>query len=220
MTGLLGKLSQFSAAHPWSHNDAYYPWIIRHARAVRRRGGDRALDVGCGTGHLLKRLVGVLPVVVGLEPDPRTAARAHARVAEVENATVLEAPFSSTALDQTGYDLVTFVAVLHHLPLARTLEIARSVVRPGGRLVIVGLARETKADLAWSLASMLLNPVIGMILHPRRAIDVPENMTAPTAEPHKTFEEISAIARRALPGVKIRRGLFWRYTVVWVRTES
>ncbi len=220
MTGLLGTLSQFSAAHPWSHNDAYYPWIIRHAWAVRRRGGDTALDVGCGTGHLLERLAGVLPVVVGLEPDPRTAARAHARVAEMQNATVLEGTFSSTTLDQTGFDLVTFVAVLHHLPLARTLEAARSLIRPGGRLVIVGLTRETKADLAWSLASMLLNPVIGMISHPRRANDMPEIMTAPTSEPMETFEQISATARRVLPGVKMRRGLFWRYTAVWVRTQS
>lgn len=43
-------------------------------------------------------------------------------------------------------------------------------------------------------------------------------MTAPTSEPTETFEQIASIAREMLPGVKIRRGLFWRYTAVWVRS--
>ncbi|WP_442545207.1 methyltransferase domain-containing protein [Arthrobacter sp. KN11-1C] len=42
-------------------------------------------------------------------------------------------------------DLVTFVAVVHHLPLAETLRKASTAVRPGGRLVIV-LSRETRDD--------------------------------------------------------------------------
>ncbi|WP_442545208.1 hypothetical protein ACSBOX_05900 [Arthrobacter sp. KN11-1C] len=40
-------------------------------------------------------------------------------------------------------------------------------------------------------------------------------MSAPTADPHETFSEIADVARRELPGVIVRRGLFWRYTAVW-----
>jgi SAM-dependent methyltransferase len=217
---LLGKLSQISSAHPWSHNEDYSPWILRHARLVRRRGGDRALDVGCGTGLLLHRLARVMPEVVGIEPDGLAAARARATVAKVDNATVCEAPFDPGIFDHASFDLVTFVAVLHHLPLAQTLQAARNLVRPGGRLVIVGLARETPADLPRSMASLLLNPVVGLILHPRRAVEVPESMTAPTAEPTESFDQVATIARKMLPGVKIRRGLFWRYKAVWVRSTS
>lgn len=213
---LLGTLSRFSEAHPWSHNEAYSPWILRQARSVRRRGGNRALDVGCGTGLLLKRLARIMPEVVGIEPDDRTAARARVTVAKVDNATVLEAPFDPAAFDQESFDLVTFVAVLHHLPLGQSLEAARRLLRPGGRLVVVGLAREVSADLPWSVTSMLLNPVVGLICHPCRASEVPASMTAPTSEATETFDQIAQVARAALPGVKIRRGLFWRYTAVWV----
>lgn len=214
---LLGKLSQFNAAHPWSHNEAYSPWIVRHARIVRRRGGTRALDVGCGTGYLLKRLASVMPEVLGIEPDSQTAARARDTVAETENATVRADPFDPVAFGDATFDLVTFVAVLHHLPLTQTLETARGLIRPGGRLVIVGLAREVPADLPWSVTSMILNPVIGLIRRPRRAQATAESMSAPTAEPTEPFERIVSIARETLPGVKIHRGLFWRYTAVWVR---
>lgn len=217
MRQFLGKVDEFSAAHPWSHNEAYAAWIIRHARKVRRMGGDRALDIGCGTGRLLKELARVMPEVVGIEPDVRTAARARSAVAEVENATVLDEPFDPTIFGGATFDLVTFVAVLHHLPLIRTLEAAQALVRPGGRMVIVGLARETPADFPWSAMSVLLNPVIGLIRHPRHARAIPESMTAPTSEPAETFDQIATIAREMLPGVRMRRGLFWRYTAVWIK---
>jgi SAM-dependent methyltransferase len=180
-------------------------------------GGVRALDVGCGTGHLLTRLAGVMPEVVGIEPDARTAARARDTVTETQNATVRDEPFDPAAFGEATFDLVTFVAVLHHLPLEQTLKDARSLLRPGGRLVVVGLAREAPTDLPWSVTSLLLNPLIGLVRHPRRALEVPSSMTAPTLEPMETFDQIASIARRVLPGVRMRRGLFWRYTAVWVR---
>lgn len=215
-TQLLQRLSRFSAAHPWSHNEAYTPWLMLQARRVHRRGGSNALDVGCGTGNLVKKLASVIDEVVGVEPDSRTVARARANLTGIKNAVVHEASFDSESFDKPSFDLVTFVAVLHHLPLERTLAATRRLVRPGGRLVIVGLARETSADMPRSVASMVLNPVIGVIRHPRRAHATPESMTAPTQDPSQTFEQIEAAAHHALPGVKIRRGLFWRYTAVWI----
>lgn len=220
MTQVLQKLSRFNAAHPWSHNEAYTPWLMRQARRAHRRGGSRALDVGCGTGNLLKKLASVIDEVAGIEPDKRTAAHARTNLAGIKNAVVHEVPFDSVSLEESSFDLVTFVAVLHHLPLTPTLEAARRLLRPGGRLVIVGLARETSADLPRSVASMLLNPVIGAIRHPRRAHATPENMTAPTREPSQTFDQIADAARQLLPGVKLRRGLFWRYTAVWIAPRS
>ncbi|MHA7984844.1 class I SAM-dependent methyltransferase [Rathayibacter sp. CAU 1779] len=219
-TGLLRGLGRFSAAHPWSHNDAYTPWIMRHARKVRRAGGLSALDVGCGTGNLLRKLADVMHDLTGIEPDVQTAMRARANLADINTATVHQASFEAVSLGQPSYDLVTFVAVLHHMPLTQTLAAARSLVRPGGRLVIVGLARETPADLPWSVASVFLNPLIGAVRHPRRARETPENMTAPTAEPQETFEQIVDAARAVIPSVKIRRSLFWRYTAVWVAPVS
>jgi hypothetical protein len=62
---------------------------------------------------------------------------------------------------------------------------------------------------------VFLNAGIGAIRHPRRARATRENMTAPTAEPLETFEQIREAAQAVLPGVRMRRSLFWRYTAVW-----
>jgi SAM-dependent methyltransferase len=148
----------------------------------------------------------------------RTAERQHERanLAHLENADVREESFDLIPRDQPCYDVVSFIAVLHQLPLRPALQAARSLLRPGGRLIIVGLAQETPAGLPWSPVSVFLNAAVGAIRHPRRALATLENMTAPTSEPLETFEQIKAVAREVLPGVKMRRSLFWRYTAAWV----
>ncbi|MGW7788796.1 hypothetical protein ACWGKX_14810, partial [Streptomyces tricolor] len=49
----------------------------------------------------------------------------------------------------------------------------------------------------------------------RPAPPPPASMTARTRDPEMTFAEISRAARRLLPGARLRRRLFWRYTLLW-----
>jgi 2-polyprenyl-3-methyl-5-hydroxy-6-metoxy-1,4-benzoquinol methylase len=210
---VLAAVGRFNDAHPWSHNDAYAALVLRHARRVRAAGGTEALDVGCGTGNLVRRLAGVFPAVTGIEPDAPTAALARRATADLANVHILTQPFDES--HRNRYDLITFVAVLHHLPLQTTLEKARELLRPGGRLVVVGLSGESRADLPWSIASLILNPIVGAVVHPRRASETPPQMTAPTAMATESFEEIALTAERILPGARLSRGLFWRYTLSW-----
>jgi len=210
--GFLAALGRVNAAHPWSHNDAYAGFVMRHARAVRRRGGATAVDVGCGTGNLVAALAGVFPSVIGIEPDPTTAATAARRFPR-STVQIHDRTFGSEP--EEAYDLIVFVASLHHMPLRQTLQGARAAVRPGGRVVIIGVARETSNDAFRSAASLLLNPLIGQLRHPTRATDAPAHMNAPTAAADQSFEEIRQVAAEVLPGIRMRRRLFWRYTASW-----
>ena len=209
----LGALGRFNDRHPWSHNDAYSGWVVRQARRVCPRGGSSALDVGCGTGHLVELLSRELPKVVGLEPDQASAALATHNTRNLPTVLIKQSAWAE--LDEGQYDLVTFVAALHHLPLRETLRTARQRIAPGGRLVVVGVARETAHDLPLSLCSTILNPLVGLVLHPRAAVELPAHMRSPVRPPAETFREIADIARQELPGVILRRRLFWRYTAVW-----
>jgi 2-polyprenyl-3-methyl-5-hydroxy-6-metoxy-1,4-benzoquinol methylase len=209
----LAAVARFNDAHPWSHNDAYAALVLHHARRVRAAGGTQALDVGCGTGNVVRRLASVFPAVTGIEPDVPTAAQARRATADLANVRILTQPFEE--FHGNCFDLITFVAVLHHLPLQATLEKTRELLRPGGRLVVVGISREARADLPWSIASLILNPIVGAVVHPRRATKIPAQMTAPTALAAESFEEIAVTAERILPGARLRRGLFWRYTLSW-----
>jgi SAM-dependent methyltransferase len=195
---LLRRIDAVNAAHPWSHNDHYLPWVLRQVPP----GARRALDVGCGTGTLLRALARVVPVAEGIDRDERVAGLAGARVADL-----LDLP------PVAAYDLVTAVAVVHHLPLVPALERLRALLRPGGRLVVVGCYRAwTPADHAAGLAAVPANLLVGLV---RSRGPAPAGMSAPVAPVTTTLPQIRAAADAVLPGARIRRRLFWRYTLVW-----
>lgn len=73
------------------------------------------------------------------------------------------------------------VAVLHHMPLRSGIKAARASIAPGGRLVIIGLYQGRRSDAVLSTISLLLNPIVDFIKHPRRAAEPLECMTVPTA---------------------------------------
>lgn len=99
--------------------------------------GERVLDVGCGTGLLLERIVDRYPdsQVTGVDLSPAMVAQASRRLArrvtlEVADAEAL--PFSTHS-----FDLVLSVSSFHFWPAPKdALAELRRVLRPGGRLVI------------------------------------------------------------------------------------
>ncbi|AZM47032.1 SAM-dependent methyltransferase [Streptomyces sp. WAC 06738] len=210
--GVMDALGRFNRRHPWSHNDHYGPWI---ARRVAEAGARDVLDVGCGAGNLLALLRRRGGAVTGLEPDAALADVAARRFDGDPAVTVVRTDFAGREPERR-WDAVTLVAVLHHMPLVPTLRELRDCLAPGGRLVVVGCYREAgAADLVAALPAVVANPLVGLAKHPARADAVPVHMTAPTADPEETLAEIRAAAAAELPGARIRRRLFWRYSLVY-----
>lgn len=46
-------------------------------------------------------------------------------------------------LEPASFDFIASVASLHHMDVAAALVRMRSLLRPGGRLVVIGLARSS-----------------------------------------------------------------------------
>jgi SAM-dependent methyltransferase len=126
---------------------------------------------------------------------------------------------ASTAEDG-AFDLITMVAVLHHLELHETLPRIPRLLSPGGRLLVVGLARpQSPADVAVDLVSAVLNPLVGLIKHPRPVRGpsgtAPQGPVMPMKDSTTTVADVARAARAALPGCSLRRRLFFRYTLRW-----
>ncbi len=192
----------------WNHNTAFHAGIVA---GVRKRGGGPVLDVGCGEGLLLERLAGVADEVVGIDPDARAVARSRAR--DVPGVRVVHAGLLDADLSDLGhFDTVSCVATLHHLPLRPALRRLGELVAPGGRLVVVGLAANASiTDQLVSLAQLIPVRVLGALN--REQGDVGVAMT----EPVTSLAEIRAAAAEILPGARLRRRLYYRYTLVWDR---
>lgn len=113
-----------------------------YAEAVALAGlrpGDRALDVGCGTGRAMPALadaVGPAGRVIGLDLTPGMLAAARAAGRDGCGALIL-ADARRLPFADAGADAVFAAGLVQHLPdpAAGLAELAR-VTRPGGRLVI------------------------------------------------------------------------------------
>ena len=210
---VLRALERFHAARPWDHNAHFHRWILRQ---LPGRVGS-ALDVGCGTGDLARLLALRAQRVHGIDADPGITARAR-------ELTPAAAPVTYTAADapaglgERSYDVITCVAAVHHLPFTEALSAFRDHLAPGGTLVIVGLARaRTPVDHLLGIVSIPLNVVLALLKSRGRPVPRPVSMTAPTRPADLSFTEIAREARAVLPGVRLRRRLLWRYTLVWRR---
>ncbi|WP_407558643.1 class I SAM-dependent methyltransferase [Mycobacterium paraintracellulare] len=190
----------------WNHNSAYHPWLVGLAA---RRHGD-VLDVGCGEGLLAQRLAAVSRRVVGIDADPISVWRAAQRLQPIGNATVEHARFEDLDEAERRYDLITFVASLHHLPLRDALHKARQMLRPAGQLAVVGLsANKSIADWVWAGLCVPGARVGGLLHRETRDIGVP------VADPREGLDEIRRVAADVLPGAVVRRGLYYRYRLLW-----
>jgi SAM-dependent methyltransferase len=216
-------LAKVNARHPWNHNEHFHAWILRNLPAQR----GVAVDVGCGKGVLAGKLATQFAHVTGIDRNEGMAAAASAALRGVPQVSIQQRDFAdfASAADDGQADLITMVAVLHHMNTGEALDKIRPLLAPGGRLLVVGLARpDSVADLAFDVVSGAANPVMGMIKHPR---PVPPSQRTPGAQPgvpmmdpDTTFAEITKAARTHLPGSTVRRRLFFRYTLSWEKPAT
>ena len=195
----------------WDHNAHHWPVLLR---ALPPRCG-RVLEVGCGAGDLTAVLAGRAAAVDAVDRSPAMVALARARVPP--GVRVIEADVLDLDLPPGGYDAVVGMSVLHHLPLEEALTVLAAAVRPGGVLAMVALPhtdlpRELPVEVLSALAHRLVGPA--RLRRGRRDAPTPG---MPVRDPELTVRQVRARARAVLPGVRVRRLLFWRYALVWHR---
>src|SRR5438067_2124933 len=135
----------------WNHNAAYHAWICR----IAMEHGGAVLDVGCGEGLLAYRLAQVSAQVTGIDSDLAAVARARRRVHGLHNVTIQRTRFLEFDSEPESYDLVTFVASIHHMNMSAALLRARRLLQPGGELVIVGLSTN-RTVVDWAVSGLQL----------------------------------------------------------------
>lgn len=145
----------FAAIYRRAPNTASLPWHREEPAALleqavtQRRGGGRALDLGCGEGVSSVYLAEKGFAVVGVDfvPAALELARERARAAgvtlELRQADVLD--FSSP----TGFELVLDSGCLHHLPTsalpAYRIMLDRCLL-PGGDYLLVHFGKRHALD--------------------------------------------------------------------------
>ncbi len=192
----------------WNHNVHYQPVILR---AVPPRCG-RALDVGCGDGMLACRLAERCTEVTGIDRDDRMIALARERARAQPHPghlSFVAADFLAYPLAEASFDFACANTSLHHMDFAAALTAMARVLRPGGHLAVIGLARDgSLADLVAAAPAVPVNLYYRAVYHEGSS-------GAPIKEPDMTWGQVRATANTLLPGVRYRRRLLWRYSLRW-----
>lgn len=202
----------------WDHNAYYHRLLLRHLP----RPCGRALDVGCGAGTLAAELAARADSVDALDRSADMIELATRAVPA--NVTCILADVLNQSLPESEYDAIVSMSALHHTALAESLPRLASALRPGGVLAAVALPRadplrEWPVELTAALAHRFLGVIYAVLRAARRSdwysIQPSHELMPVVLDPPLTTREVRRQAAVLLPGVRVRRLLFWRYFLLW-----
>jgi len=131
---------------------------------------------------------------------------------------VLEYP-----LPDQGYDAIMSMTALHHVPLDEVLPVLARALRPGGVLAVVALPRFDRRDGGYELVAVVAQRVFALAFYllrkvtrrPWFAIEPSHTVMPIVGDPPLGTHDVRRIAATLLPGVRVRRLVFWRYFLLW-----
>ncbi len=139
-------------------------WDPRHLVRIRKyldiRPGDRILEVGCGVGHLTKRLRELGADATGIDVNPQAA-----ELAVTDGVLTMRA--ESLTFDDASFDAIVSVHAIEHLPdLDGALDEMVRVLKPRGAAVFIYPAEPVQGIWAVPTAVILhRNPLKAREIH-------------------------------------------------------
>lgn len=208
------------AGEGWDHNAHYHDYLLGQ---VPGRCAD-VLEIGCGAGEFSRLLARRAGRVVAVDLSPRMIRLARERSKPHTNVEFVNADVMSYQLPDGQFDCVATLTTLHHLPAEAALRKVRKALRPGGVFVCLDLyrrdgLRDLLQDCAAYPAAVLLRLLKTGRPRPPRAVREAYAEHGKT-DTYLTLSEVGRVCAEVLPGARVKRHLFWRYSVVWKKPRE
>jgi ubiquinone/menaquinone biosynthesis C-methylase UbiE len=212
------RLAAFSQ-DGWNHNSHYHRFLLRHVPQPCQQ----ALEVGCGSGAFARLLATRAEQVLALDVSPQMIRLAEERSQQHLHITFHIADALSWEFPSDHFDCIVSIATLHHVPLEEMLLKMEHALRVNGVLLVLDLYQESLAGSFTSFAAIPVNLIL-KYFNTGRFREPPEVRVAWAEHgKHDTYLTLSELRQRCrmlLPGVKIRKHLLWRYSLMWKKTAA
>ena len=112
-----------------------HAWTLHIEKYIRPRDGDRILDIGCGPGDILEFLPSV--EYLGFDVSQRYIKKATKRFGN-RGLFLCKKLSREIGKELSDFDIILATGILHHLDNDEALklfELAKSTLKPGGRLI-------------------------------------------------------------------------------------
>lgn len=184
----------------------------RRAQELIPESARSALDVGCGDGLFARELASRHLAVTAIDEDGPTLARALAQ--DTTGIEYVEGDVLTYDLPVGSYDVVSAMAVLHHMDIREGLERLKELVAPGGIVLVVGAARGTMKTMPREALASVADKA-------QRLWRGWWDHDTPSAwPPPHTFDEVAEAAREIMPGCEVKDHLLYRYMMTWTKPDS
>ncbi len=199
----------------WNHNNHYHNFLLRQLPFQCTN----ILDLGCGTGELTRLLAKQAQNVVAIDLSPKTIEIAKQRSQDYTNLDFQVADILKWEFPREHFDAIVSIAALHHVPVKKLLPHLKTALIPGGKLVILDLLKYE--NLQESLSDIIAVPLnwIMQMLYNSHIKQSPEALEAMRehlrTDEYLTLSQIRKIYTNSLSEAKIKKHLFWRYSIVW-----
>jgi ubiquinone/menaquinone biosynthesis C-methylase UbiE len=201
----------------WNHNAQYHGYLTSRLPARCRR----ILEIGCGTGGFSRLLAGRAERVLAIDVSPQMIRLARERSRLHPNIDFVPRDVMTYRLPDNGFDCVASLTTLHHLPTEAVLRKIKRVLKPGGVFVCLDLyQRSNVTDLLYDGVAYPASLFLRLLKtgRPRPCREVREAYAEHgRTDTYLALPQIERVCADLLPGALVRRHLFWRYSITWVK---
>ncbi len=203
----------------WNHNNHYHDFLLKQLPSHCKN----ILDLGCGTGEFSRLLAKRADRVVAVDLSPNSIFIARQKSQQYTNIDFQVADILKWKFPVDKFDAIVSIATLHHLPLEELLPILKAALKFDGKLIILDLLKyENLQDRLSDAIAVPLNWIFQIVKnkHIKPSPEAVEAMREHQGtDEYLTRSQVVKIYTSLLPGAKVKKHLFWRYSVVWEKSQ-
>lgn len=198
----------------WDHNRHYHKYLLEH---VRDNIG-LSLDIGCGKGEFAYLLSQKSKKVTGIDLSAEMINAANENKKN-EKIDFLIGDIMDFDIGVEKYDCIASIATVHHLPIREFFIKVKESLKESGVFLVLDLYKaETIADYLITAIAFPINTFKMLIMEGRLKPSLEERIAWGEHGKHDqylTLRQVRTICKEIIPGSKVKRHFFWRYSIVW-----